>query len=425
MDDEQQNRSFLYRRLANAGSAFSPSAPIERLTLFAGRHDQISRCIDIAYRRGQHAIIFGERGVGKTSLANLIADFMAGADDQPDAPPEFLTPRVNCTAISDFDSIWREVFREISRTEKTKDGLSIGDYSQVLSNRKLDPGMVQHTLRGIAVQQEVIIVIDEFNELRDAKARRLMADTLKTLSDHSVGVTIFLVGVADTVDQLIADHQSVARAMMQVQMPRMTAEEIKEIVERGLQRFNFEDANFQLHATDEALNFIITLARGLPHYAHLLAQKACYIAIEDEQPEITYQHVMRGLVPALEDSRPSTLSSYDAAVYSAHKNATLCETLTACALAPTDRLGCFSPSDVLEPLVRIRNKPVQIASFAKHLAEFCEQKRSSVLEKKGDKRRVRYRFTDSLMGPYVIMRSLLEGRIDPRTLNGGMAQPSS
>jgi Cdc6-like AAA superfamily ATPase len=417
MADDNLNRSILYRRLAIAGDAFSPSAPIERMTLFAGRDNQISRCIDIAYRRGQHAILFGERGVGKTSLANLIADFMAESDEPPDALPRFVTPRVNCTASSDYDSIWREIFRRVSRVERTKAGASIGDYSQGLPNRKLDPGIVQHLLEGIAVQQSLIIVIDEFNELHDTKARRLMADTLKTLSDHSVGVTIFLVGVADTVDQLIADHQSVARAMMQIQMPRMTDDEIKEIVEKGLQRFNLVNDDFQLHATDQASNFIIMLARGLPHYAHLLAQKACYAAIQDEQSEITYDHILRGMIPAIEDSRQSTLSSYDTAVYSAHKNATLCETLTACALAEPDRLGCFAPSDLLRPLSRIRKKSIQIASFTNHLAEFCEPKRACVLEKKGDKHRVRYRFTDPLMGPLVIIRAVVEGRIDPATLN--------
>jgi hypothetical protein len=204
--------------------------------------------------------------------------------------------------------------------------------------------------------------------------------------------------------------------MMQVQMPRMLDDEIKEIVGKGLTRFNSECEDFQLEAPAEALELIITLARGLPHYAHLTAQKACYAAIQEETSEITALHVRQGVMSALDEIRQSTLSNYDTAVYSAHKNATYCNTLTACALAATDRLGFFAPADVRKPLARIRKKPVQIASFAGHLEEFCDVRRGRVLEKKGEARRVRYRFTDALMEPYVIMRALIEGSIEPRTL---------
>jgi Cdc6-like AAA superfamily ATPase len=315
------------------------------------------------------------------------------------------------------------VFGRISFiNDSGKSGLTIGDYASTLGDKKLDPGAVQNRLEAISTQQDLIVVIDEFDRLRDAKSKRLMADTLKALSDHSIGATVFIVGVADTVDQLIAEHQSVARAMMQIQMPRMGEDEMKEIVQKGLDRFNSQSEDFQLSASDDALALVINLGRGLPHYAHLLAQKACYTAIQGQQTEITDAHVRQGVFAALDEIRQSTLSSYDTAVYSAHKNATLCETLTACALADTDRLGFFAPSDVRKPLTNIRKKmtPVQIASFSHHLEEFCDSKRGSVLEKKGDKRRVRYRFTDALMEPYVVMRAFVEGRIDPAMLGANV-----
>lgn len=419
MPEDENPYAPLYRRMAKAGSAYSPSAPISRVTLFAGRQRQVMRCIDVVYNRGQHGIIFGERGVGKTSMANLIADFISKSDDKADALPRFLTPRVNCTATSDYDSIWREVFGRVSFFDDSgQTGLAIGNYAGSLSDKKLDPGEVQRTLEAITIQRDLIVVIDEFDRLRDAKARRLMADTLKTLSDHSIGATIFLVGVADTVDELIAEHRSVARAMMQIQMPRMDDSEIKEIVGRGLDRFNQESEDFQLSVADQAISWIILLARGLPHYAHLLAQKACYAAIQAAQNEIGVTHVMQGVLSAHDETHQTTQSSYHTAVYSAHKNATLVHTLIACALARTDQLGFFAPSDAQKPLTRIRrkDKPVQIASFTHHLDQFCEPRRGMVLEKRGDQRRTRYRFSDSLMAPYIIMRAIKEGTIDPQIL---------
>src|SRR5437016_6112758 len=54
--------------------AFSPHAPIDDEALFAGRHEIIDRLIDTVFQKGRHAILYGERGVGKTSLANIMKD---------------------------------------------------------------------------------------------------------------------------------------------------------------------------------------------------------------------------------------------------------------------------------------------------------------------------------------------------------------
>jgi hypothetical protein len=57
-------------------------------------------------QRGQHAVIYGERGVGKTSLATIAAD-QAKRD-------EFFTAHVICDSSDDFSTIWGKIFEEIS-----------------------------------------------------------------------------------------------------------------------------------------------------------------------------------------------------------------------------------------------------------------------------------------------------------------------
>ena len=48
---------------------FTPGAPIDEFALFAGRQDQIhTPQRHHAVDRGRHAVVFGERGVGKTSI---------------------------------------------------------------------------------------------------------------------------------------------------------------------------------------------------------------------------------------------------------------------------------------------------------------------------------------------------------------------
>jgi hypothetical protein len=63
--------------------------------------------------------------------------------------------------------------------------------------------------------------------------------------------------VADTVTDLIAEHQSVERALVQIPMPRMSTEELAEIVNKALPRLN-------MTIDDVALNQICFFRGGSP-----------------------------------------------------------------------------------------------------------------------------------------------------------------
>ena|ERR1700728_4068959 len=55
-------------QLAALKTIFRPSSPIDDRELFRGRTDELSRVIGAVQELGQHAVIYGERGIGKTSL---------------------------------------------------------------------------------------------------------------------------------------------------------------------------------------------------------------------------------------------------------------------------------------------------------------------------------------------------------------------
>ncbi len=76
-----------------------------------------------------------------------------------------------------------------------------------------------------------------------------------------------------------------------------------------------------------------------------------------------------------------------------------------------DALGYFNPGSVVQPLEEVMARPVEIATFNNHLAEFSEEKRGTVLERDGQPRAYRYRFHDPLMVPYVFMDALATGLI--------------
>jgi energy-coupling factor transporter ATP-binding protein EcfA2 len=361
------------------GTVFSPGAPIDEQELFAGRANQIRDLISAVFQRGQHAIIFGERGVGKTSLANTFTGFMH------DPRSKVVAMRVNCDGTDSFATLWRKALADL-------------DISETLAARPT-PDDVRRALREVAAVNTLIVVLDEFDRLKDKSTTTLIADTIKGLSDHSVPATIVLVGVADSVSGLLAEHASVGRALVEIPMPRMTEDELNEVIEKRLSRLGMR---IQRVAQGE----ITSLSQGLPHYTHLLTMNAAQAAVEAKTKVILPAHVDAAISRCIEKAQQSTRDAYYKATTSPRKDNLFQEVLLSCALAETDDLGFFTATSVASPMSGIMKRRYEIPSFAQHLRDFCSEARGPVLERRGTKRRYRYRFCDPLMQPYVMLRGM-------------------
>lgn len=396
--DEQPN----YQAIAiEAGRVFTPSSPVDEQSLFAGRKDQLRKVLDSINQKGQHCIIYGERGVGKTSMANVLASYLT--------PAQFiLSPRVNCDSTDTFESVFKKLFDEIRliqlvkvvgfNAQKSEDAVPLSDFGSTAS-----PDNIRRILSILPQKSLTILILDEFDRLnRDTK--RAVADLIKTLSDHSANATIVLVGVADSVDQLIEEHQSIDRALVQVQMPRMSKEEIRQIIENGI-------ARLKMTIDPSATERIMLLSQGLPHYAHLLCLYSCRGALDNQSLNVNIDVVNASINRAIEGANQTIQTAWHRATSSPRKDNLFSKVLEACAMAQTDELGYFAMQDVRAPLRNITGKEYDIPSFAQHLNEFCDPKRGSVLTRTGQKRRHRYRFANPLMQPFVIMHGFTSGDI--------------
>lgn len=397
------------RLRSEAGKVFSPASPIDARDLFAGRAAQLQTLLDVVSQRGQHAVVFGERGVGKTSLVNVLPEFI------PDAGP-ILTASCNCDSTDTYATVWRKLFRRIPVVlEEHTMGLRPAVTTSVVSvaedlPAELTPDVVVQALVESGQQGELVVLIDEFDRLPAGIDTRLFADTIKVLSDYAAPVTVILVGVADSVDQLIAGHQSVERALVQVPMPRMSDEEIREIVLTRLPKLN-------LTINAKALKQLSTLARGLPHYAHLLGLYAARTALAEGAKEISSAHLLAAVREAIGNASQSIRSLYHKGTSSPRKDNLYCQTVLACAVAEPDAMGYFAPADVRGPFNQIMmDKTYTVSAFTKHLHDLCDSKRGPLLEKTGNKHKHRFRFANSLLQPFVLMHGLSTGMISQTQL---------
>ena len=387
-----------------AGSVFTPGSPVSERDLFAGRKVQITTIMEAVSQKGFHAVLYGDRGVGKTSLANVLSAFLQ------EVGATVLFVRANCDATDDFSSLWRKVLREI-RILEVREAFGFSTTQRESYRRLIDtlpdqlrPDDIRQALALVSQSAMLVAAIDEFDRLTDSNVSALIADTVKALSDAAVPATVILIGAADSVDQLIEGHRSIERSLVQVPMPRMSTAETEQIVLKGLERL-------KMTVTKEALAEIVRLSQGLPYVTHMLSLYSARAAlIDDKQLTISASAVQAGIQKALDQWQASIKAAYYGATRSHQPDHLYKEVLLACALADVDDKSFFTAAAVRGPLRVVAERPdLDIPNFSRHLKEMSEERRGCILLREGETRRLRYRFVNPLMRPYVIMRGVADG----------------
>jgi len=382
-----------------ANQLFTPSAPIAIAELFVGRQPQATKIVDAVGERGRHVILFGERGVGKSSLAQIIPFFI------PHRAQVVRHIRVQAFSGDTFSIVAKRIFAAMPFDIEMDDGRRVHNVSEFYDSEI----NIDHFLAAMKLFKESelpIIVIDEFNEIEDDDVSTILSNILKALSDTGSNVTIIIVGVADNVTDLVEKHESIERCVEEIQMPRMIVEERREVLERRLSRLG-------MNISGDGKWKIINLSKGLPAYVHALGKFAAYSALRERRIDITEDDVDNAISEVVQSSQQTIKHAYEEATRSNQARALFRHALTACALAKVDDAGWFIPSAVVEPMSNILRRPIAIANFQDTLRDFVER-RGCVLQRTREPRNYRFRFANPAMQPYVIMRGISDGIIDEK-----------
>ena len=385
-DDESWDDSRWGLAQASTQRLFNPTQPINEDRLFSGRINQIQDILDVIYDGGAHAIIHGERGVGKSSLVNIIKDRI------PDAISNLRIMKENCTREDSYFSLWSKIMFDFEfGSERVPD---------LLRDEKRH-FIVTKILEALPTDTQYLFVFDEFDRVDSAATKTAIADTIKHFSDYPQNITIIIVGVGFSVEELFGAHPSIERCCRQVAMPRMSRKELLQIMDDRLPQIG-------LHASDTTKSSIIDVSQGFPGFVHLVAREASLSAIRRLSREIRSSDYDNAIREAVKRAHESLVQKYSKAIYSAKANIYR-EVLLACAKARPNEMGKFSASDVKAPLSQLLNRPVEISNFARHLARFCSEERGPILRKTGKPKRFQYQFIDAPLQPYIIMVGKKDG----------------
>jgi hypothetical protein len=385
-------------RHARIEAAFTPNSAVTRRELFAGRTRALQQLLELAAQPGRHAVVFGERATGKTSLATIIPEFFDGAMG-------FVC--VTAEAGDTFTTLWRRAAESVRMDmRRAERGLASSPYpSDTLTTigRDAEATVAEATalLSRLSAGAPAWVVFDAFERVSDGATRARMRELAEATATGAPGATMVFAGFGQAGDDLLAPSAS----LVPVHVRRLTNDESVECVLRALRQAS-------IAADDVVVERIAVLANGMPHAVQALTLGTAHDAASAGSGHLESLNLDAGMRAVLGSSPDEVREAYEQATVRARRGI-YPEILLACALAPRDEHGNFSVADVCDAVTRIVHREVR--GLTNQVSALTETGRGAVLVKQGAAKTARYRFVDPRLEPYILMRGLEEGWTTHRT----------
>ncbi|WP_448501114.1 ATP-binding protein [Sphingomonas sp.] len=272
-------------------SAYTPSRPVVTPAMFAGRTKLLRNLIRSIEDQQLHVVLFGARGIGKTSTLHILSRIAEEA--------RYVVRYTSCGEETDFDTLFRAVFEEIpllfhENYEPTADEIEEGlTFSSLIGDAPLTAAQVSDILAKISGTR-VLVILDEFDRANAPHFRRSIAELIKNLSDRACRVQLVVAGVASNLNELIEHIPSIRRNILGLPLPVMNDEEVRELLRNGEQASG-------LSFTSAAADALCRVAYGLPYLASLIAQHAGIAALDRKQLVIDVRDVDAAIEQAFEE----------------------------------------------------------------------------------------------------------------------------
>jgi Cdc6-like AAA superfamily ATPase len=391
------------KKIAKSGvrEIYTPHKPIQASNLFFGRQAEIQRLIEHLNTPGQHALLYGERGVGKSSLANVAAELLlqhlvSGSlvrkrCDADDTFASIVEPILNLVGVN-----LRVQSTQYQRAEGGNAGLSIpvlkAGIETKTTNTTTESGISLDDVTASWVASRVtslkaLFVIDEVDSIQNPIYKRRLAELVKLLSDEASPLKLMLVGIAETSADLVAGHASVQRCLRETRLGRMNSTELAQIVTSGHKRHG-------LTFSQDASEKIVSVSSGYAHFTHLLALKSAEDAIAEDRKFIDVHHVEAATRRAVEDAEGTLKRTYDGAVRSSGTEEYK-KILLAAALCSAEEIVA---RELREMYLRLWGEEINQQSLNNYFKRLIAEDESAIIRRiaKGV-----YRFNDPRMPSYI------------------------
>lgn len=384
-------------KIKNVDNYFTPSKPIEAYTHLKGRDKEVQHILGTLTTAGQHCMIYGERGIGKSSLA--LSTLEGGKRTKIFTQPFFIKRCDNKTKFKDIiqqpvihlDEDYVSQKKEIT----TKAGIGLNLLKLFRADVAVEEKITieKEDLTASKVCQafdelEGILLIDEFDVVNDG-VKHEIAELIKQLSDSDSKLKILLVGIASDGASLIAGHQSVNRCLHEIKLPRIEDAYLHEIITTGE---NGLDINFD----DDVKNKIVEISNGFPYFTHLICKESAEVALSESKNNIDQAILVRALEKSVINTEGQLKRAYEDAVTSS-RTSVLPSILYAAAKLSDNR---FTIQEWIAQIKEDTGTQYTSNAMSNYIGRFTREDKGKIITKAA---RGVYKITDPRMPSYIRM----------------------
>jgi Cdc6-like AAA superfamily ATPase len=224
----------------------SPSHPIQSEEHLFGRDTQLQRIKEALYSPGRSVFIYGDRGVGKTSLAQTVAFSHQSAKHDPIVKA--------CSSHTTFGGLMRHIADSLQQRTTASDtsvkagyklpkGLGAAELEVKHAKHKADRlGPDEIDLNdavtllidsSVERQEETVVVIDEFDQISAESERTRFADFIKQIGDQQLKIRFIFCGVAESLEKLLGAHKSCYRYIESIQVMQLSWDDRLSIIDEA------------------------------------------------------------------------------------------------------------------------------------------------------------------------------------------------
>jgi Cdc6-like AAA superfamily ATPase len=268
----------------------TPSDTIRTPERLFGR-DKTLTMIDRALNSpGRQIFIYGDRGVGKTSLARTAALLHTG--------PENIPIYVMCGRTNKFSQVLQSIGNAVIPVEERMDPPSSGGGVNLNLPGGLGGFGVSRSTKGVASIPEpqslaealdiiryvaakrgnrTIIVIDELERVESSEEREKFAEFIRNIPELDVNAQFIFCGIMHDIAELVQSHGSAGRILETINLERLNHSDLWRIITAVADKLN-------VGIQREALIRISQISDGFPHYVHLIGESLFWSMYDDLLP---------------------------------------------------------------------------------------------------------------------------------------------
>lgn len=265
--------------------ALSPARAISSPEHLKGRDKNIKQIERDLAIPGRIVFVYGDRGVGKTSLALTTATLHQSSDALPitvscDSSTQLyqLISDILNQALARHPGEIKKTTREAGFSFKFLTGKKASEVleGEVPPIKSINECVDIIRFLPVIHSRQPLIVIDEFDRISKKEDKRAFAEFFKKIGDDEIESRFIICGIGSSLDALLGEHLSVARNFVSVKLERLTHDARWEIIEQASERLGIKfDRGMVMR--------IGQISDGFPHYVHLLGEKIIWAAFDDNE----------------------------------------------------------------------------------------------------------------------------------------------